>query len=78
MQPIHFGSPDGLPTGLFFLLGCQTDNLHLLARLCLMVQKTELLAQLRAGPDAAMLHDHLLGVEQLVIAAAGGTPGASS
>ncbi|HOY57648.1 MAG TPA: PTS sugar transporter subunit IIA, partial [Verrucomicrobiota bacterium] len=27
--PIHYGAPDGLPTQLFFLLGCQEDRLHL-------------------------------------------------
>ena len=77
IQPIHFGSPDGQPTDLFFLLCCQSDFLHLhaLARLCMMVQKTDLLTELRAGADASTLHEGLLRAEQTVIAALGGAPG---
>jgi excisionase family DNA binding protein len=69
IQPIHFGSPDGQPTDLFFLLCCQNDLLHLhtLARLCMMVQKTGLLAELRAGTDASTLHERLLRAEQTVV-----------
>jgi excisionase family DNA binding protein len=69
IQPIHFGSPDGQPTDLFFLVCCQDDKLHLhtLARLCLMSQKTDLLAELRAGTDASTLHERLLGAEQTVV-----------
>src|ERR1019366_9361075 len=69
IQPIHFGSPDGQPTDLFFLVCCQDDKLHLhtLARLCLMAQKTDLLAQLRAAPDAAALLECLLAAEQTVV-----------
>jgi excisionase family DNA binding protein len=79
IQPIHFGSPDGQPTDLFFLLCCQDDKLHLhtLARLCLMAQKTELLAQLRDAPDAAALHECLLAAEQTVIRNLSGAPGQS-
>ena len=49
IQQIPFGAPDGRPTDLFFLIGCPEDRLHLhtLARLCLMAQKTDLLAELR-------------------------------
>jgi len=70
IQPIHFGSPDGQPTDLFFLLCCLDDKLHLhtLARLCLMALKTDLLARLRAAAaDAAELHEVLLSSEQSVI-----------
>lgn len=54
VQTIPFGAPDGGYTRLFFLLCCQDDRLHLhtLARLCLMAQKTDLLAQLWHAPDA--------------------------
>lgn len=71
LQPIHFGAPDGQPTDLFFLICCQDDRLHLhtLARLCLMAIKTEMLAQLRAAPDAAAMHECLLASEQAVLAA---------
>lgn len=73
VQPIHFGSPDGLPTHLFFLLCCQDDRLHLhtLARLCMMMQKTDLQAELFAGADAAALHERLLAAEQAVIGPTG-------
>lgn len=68
-QEIPFGAPDGRPTDLFFLLACPDDRLHLhtLARLCLMVQKSELLAGLRqaAGPDA--MHECLLASEKAVL-----------
>lgn len=70
IQEIHFGSPDGQPTDLFFLVCCQDDRLHLhtLARLCLMALKTEMLAQLRRAPDAAAMHDCLIAAEQEVLA----------
>lgn len=72
VQPIHFGAPDGRPTDLFFLLGCREEALHLrlLARLCLMAQKTDLLGQLRAAPaDPEMLHRVLLDAETTVLEA---------
>lgn len=77
IQPIHFGSPDGQPTDLFFLLCCQDDRLHLhtLARLCMVAQKTDLLAGLRAGSDAAALHECLLAAEEAVIGSLRGTSG---
>lgn len=77
LQPIHFGAPDAEPTDLFFLLCCQEEKLHLhaLARLCLMAQKTDLLAQLRAAPDPATLHECLLTTEQAVISNLNPAPG---
>ncbi|MGA2864155.1 MAG: PTS sugar transporter subunit IIA [Verrucomicrobiota bacterium] len=70
VQEIPFGSPDGQGTDLFFLLGCPDDRLHLhtLARLCLMAQKTELLAQLRVAADAAAMHQCILAAEEAVLA----------
>jgi len=70
VQEIPFGAPDGRGTDLFFLLGCPDDRLHLhtLARLCLMAQKTELLAQLRAAADAAAMHQCILAAEGAVVA----------
>jgi PTS system nitrogen regulatory IIA component len=69
VQEIPFGAPDGGKTDLFFLLGCPDDRLHLhtLARLCLMAQKTSLLAQLREAPDAASMHQSILEAEQAVL-----------
>jgi excisionase family DNA binding protein len=68
VQPIHYGSPDGQPTDLFFLLCFKEDTLHLhiLARLCLIAMKTDLLADLRAAPDASAMHHALLAAEEIV------------
>jgi excisionase family DNA binding protein len=69
LQDIPFGAPDGRPTNLFFLLACPDDRLHLhtLARLCLMVQKSELLAELRQAPDAETMHQCLIASETAVL-----------
>lgn len=69
VQEIHFGAEDGQPTDLFFLVCCQDDRIHLhtLARLCLIATKTEVLAQLRAAPDAAAMHACLLECENQVL-----------
>lgn len=69
IQQIPFGAPDGRPTDLFFLIGCPDDRMHLhtLARLCLMAQKTDLLALLRQAPDAAAMCECMLASEQAVL-----------
>ena len=70
VQEIHFGSPDGEPTHLFFLVCCQDDRLHLhtLARLCLIAMKTKMLDQLRDAPDAQTMRDALIVAEQEILA----------
>ena len=70
VQEIHFGAPDGRPTWLFFLICCQDERIHLhtLARLCLIVQKTDVVSHLLAAPDAATMHDALLAAEQSALA----------
>ena len=70
IQEIHFGAPDGEPTDLIFLLCCQDDriHLHMLSRLCLMAQKTEMLSQLRAAPDASAIRDCIIASEREVLA----------
>jgi len=72
VQAIHFGAPDGRPTWLFFLICCQDERIHLhtLARLCLLAQKTDVIAQLFAAPDAAAMYAALVTAEQAVLAAA--------
>jgi PTS system nitrogen regulatory IIA component len=74
VQEIHFGAPDGEPTRLFFLLCCQDDRLHLhtLARLCLIAQKTKVLEQLQAAPDAQAMRDALIAAEQEILGAGKG------
>ena len=68
-QEIPFGAPDGKPTDLFFLLACPDDRLHLhtLARLCLMAQKTGLLAELRQAADAETMYQCLIAAEAAVL-----------
>ena len=70
VQEIHFGSPDGQPTDLIFLLCCQDDRIHLhtLSRICMMALKTEMVAQLRAAPDATAMCDCIIAAEQEVLA----------
>ena len=70
LQPVHFGSPDGRPTDLFFLICCQDVKLHLhtLARICLMAQKSALLDRLREADDAASMYDCLVNAEAEVLA----------
>ncbi|MDD3180407.1 MAG: PTS sugar transporter subunit IIA [Opitutaceae bacterium] len=69
VQGIHFGAPDGRPTRLFFLICCQDERIHLhaLARLCLIVLKTDVLDRLLAAPDAGTMRDALLTAEQTVL-----------
>lgn len=69
VQQIPFGAPDGRPTDIFFLIGCPDDrlHLHLLARLCLMAQKTDLLANLRQAETGGAMHDVVLSAEQTVL-----------
>ena len=70
VQEIYFGAPDGQPTDLFFLICCRDDRLHLhvLARICLIAQKTAILAQLRQAPDAPSMHASLVGAEEEALA----------
>jgi PTS system nitrogen regulatory IIA component len=65
LQPINFGAPDGGPTQWFFLVCCQDDRLHLhiLARLCFMAQKTQLLVELNAATDADSIFNSLITAE---------------
>jgi len=64
-QDIPFGAPDGEPTRIFFLLACQDERLHLhtLARICLMAQKTQLVARLLDAPDAESMYQQLMECE---------------
>ncbi len=77
IQPIPVGAPDGQPTDLFFLIGCPDDRMHLhtLARLCLMAQKTDLLASLRQATDAEAMCNCIITAEQTVLASRGQAPG---
>ena len=69
VQQIPFGAPDGRPTDLFFLIGCPDDrmHLHILARLCVMAQKTELLATLRQAASAEAMYEVMIASELAVL-----------
>ena len=69
IQAIPFGAPDGRASRLFFLICCQDERIHLhaLARLCLAVHKTDVVARLLAAPDAAAMYAALLAAEQTVL-----------
>jgi nitrogen PTS system EIIA component len=71
VQEVPFGAPDGRATDLFFLVACADDrlHLHLLARLCLVAQKTDVLTALRAAESAEQMFDCLIAAEQEVLAA---------
>jgi mannitol/fructose-specific phosphotransferase system IIA component (Ntr-type) len=75
VQRIPFGAPDGRATDLFFLLGCPDDrlHLHLLARLCLMAQKTDVLAELRETSSAEAMYYALIQAEVAVLESQPGT-----
>lgn len=69
IQSIPFGAPDGRATQLFFLICCEDERIHLhtLARLCVIVQKTDVLAQLGAVTDALLAYDALATAEQKIL-----------
>ncbi len=71
IQPVPFGAPDGRPTRLFFLVCCEDDRIHLhtLARLCLIVQKTDILEQLWNIETATAAHEALIAAETSVLPA---------
>ncbi|HVU34145.1 MAG TPA: PTS sugar transporter subunit IIA [Opitutaceae bacterium] len=72
IQGIPFGAPDGRPTDIFFLICCEDDRIHLhtLARLCMMAQKTDAIAAIRAANDAAGVYETLVVSEQAVLPSA--------
>ena len=70
LRPIPFGAPDGHTTDLFFLVCCQDERLHLhvLARLCMLCYKTDLLMRIREAEDAPAILDAIYGAEQELLA----------
>lgn len=69
VQPIPFGSPDGMTTDLFFLVCCQDDrtHLHVLARLCVLCYQTSMLLDLREAESAEDMYTILINAEQEVV-----------
>ncbi len=70
---VPFGAPDGTTTDLFFLVCCQNDRLHLhvLARLCLMCHKTNLLPGLRETDNPREMMSLLEESEQEILRGVG-------
>ena len=69
VQQIPFGAPDGDPTDLFFLIGCPDErmHLHILARLCLMAQKTGVLSELRQASTSDAMCEVMINSELAVL-----------
>lgn len=69
VQQIPFGAPDGEATDLFFLIACPDDRMHLhvLARLCMMAHKTQILAELRQASSADTMFEAMIGAEREVL-----------
>ena len=75
-QDIFFGAPDRQPTRLFFLICCPDDRLHLhtLARVCVMVQRTQMLKTLLEVEGAESMYQCILAAEQEVLRLGTKTP----
>ena len=58
---IPFGGGRGTLTDVFFLIGADSDQIHLriLARISRLIADADMLAELRAAADAATLHQHI-------------------
>jgi PTS system nitrogen regulatory IIA component len=69
IQDIPFSATDGRPTRLFFLVCCQDERIHLhtLARLCLIAQKTDVIAQLQEAPNADSAYEMIVAAEQAAL-----------
>jgi PTS system nitrogen regulatory IIA component len=68
-QGIAFGAPDGGLTSLFFLIASQDDqhHLHVLARLCRMLQGSDLIERLLDAATAAEMIEAVTQREQEVL-----------
>jgi excisionase family DNA binding protein len=69
VQAVPFGAPDGRPTRLFFLICCEDDRIHLhaLARMALMVMKTDLIDRLLDAANGETAHAALVAAELSVL-----------
>jgi PTS system nitrogen regulatory IIA component len=71
-QAVPFGATDGRPTRVFFMICCGDDRIHLhtLARLCLIAQKTDVIAQLHDVATASEAYEAMVAAEKGVLPAA--------
>ncbi len=69
IQGVPFSAPDGHHTHLFILICCQDDRLHLhvLARLCVLLMKTDILARLDAASSPEEAYNALVEAEKSVL-----------
>lgn len=69
IKALPFNAPDGCMTDVFFMICCQDDRIHLhvLARLCLMCQRTPLVLELRDAVDANEMMDALVQSEHEIM-----------
>lgn len=70
LQPVPFGSPDGRTSNLFFLICCQDDRIHLhvLARLCMLCYKTDMILRLNEAADRHAMYEVICRAEDEVVA----------
>ena len=73
VAPVHFGSQDGEPTDLFFLICCTDHSHHLrvLARLAMMAYATDMLERLRAAASEEEVLEIVRSCELEILAGAG-------
>lgn len=69
LRPIWFGAEDDTPTDLFCLICCGESmrHLHVLARLCMMIRETDVLADIRAADSAETLVESVYAAERAVL-----------
>ncbi|MBP7141458.1 MAG: PTS sugar transporter subunit IIA [Opitutaceae bacterium] len=69
IQGVPFSAPDGHHTHLFILICCQDDRLHLhtLARLCVLMMKTDIIARLDEASSPEDAYNALVEAEKSVL-----------
>jgi len=70
---VPYGAPDGSLTRLFFLICCKNErtHLHVLARICRILQAGPTVERILAADNAEHLADILLKAEQAIVKATG-------
>lgn len=68
-RPVWFGADDDAPTDIFCLICCGENirHLHVLARLCMMIRDTDVLAQIRAAQTADEITERIYAAERSVL-----------
>lgn len=68
-RPVWFGADDDAPTDLFCLICCGENlrHLHVLARLCMMIRDTDVLAQIREAQSADEITEIVYAAERAIL-----------